>query len=253
MKHYGTLAILFLLIALYCVTAIASERPENPGDVDQELWSQLVAIDERSRAIEDFAADYVEKKHSLLLKKPLVSQGHVIAKSPIVRWDLREPYEQTTIVSPGTIKVYYPTEKLLEVYALGDRIADLSTSPVPSLARTVELFEITRAAEQDSASTGEKHSSEVKHSDAAERETLTLKLTPRDEKLRENLAGVVVTIDVTEGYASRMIMLQESGENTEIQFQKVRVNQGIDESRLQLQVPDDVQIVKPLEAQKEGG
>ena len=253
MQHWATLLIL-LLVALPGAPAFASDEPENPGDVEAELWKQLVAIDERSRQITSFEADYVERKKSLLLKKPLVSTGTVIARSPIVRWDMKTPYTQTTLVAPGSVRVYMPDEKLLEIYDLGDRLGDISSSPVPSLARTAELFRIAR--EQPPAQAPDEADSEraadKADDDATDDDTLTLRLTPREEKLREHIEGVVVTIDVQGGFARRMIMLQKSGESADIRFSQVKINHELDASRLELTLPDDVETVRPLEDQEEG-
>src|SRR5687767_1533204 len=158
--------LLFGLCATLTVTAAEDKPPA--GREDPALAKQLEEIDARAAKIKDFTSDFRQEKFTALLKKPLVSTGRVRVSDTIIRWDTQKP-EPAVLFSDGReVRMYYPGQKLLEVYTIDQRLGDLAASPLPRLSTLRQHFTI--------------RTSDGKAFKASkDRRTLALRLVPRDE------------------------------------------------------------------------
>lgn len=227
---------LLLLPVLAGVTwAGAEEEPPARPAEDRALKSQLEEIDAHAARIKDFTARFRQQKFTALLKKPLVSSGTVRVSGPVIRWDTREP-EPAVLFSDGKdVRMYYPGQKLLEIYPIDQRLGDLAASPLPKLETLRENFTVQRAEpgtfpEQDA------------------HRSLPLRLIPIEEALREHVDEVRVLLDPEAAHILELEVVDADGDRTRISFEDVRLDTGLQSDDLALRVPEGTTVSRPLDA-----
>lgn len=209
---------------------------------DEAFSKRLEAVDAAMAKVVDLRADFEQRRHTLLLKKPLVSKGTVLTKGGgsgagvggRVRWDTTEPRASSMVIGDGEIRMYYPADKLVEVYPVGEGFKDLAGAPLPRLSVLKERFEV--------AAIGAK---EMGVASVASNEVAVL-LTPRSAELRKHVASVKVLIDESRPAATKVVMTDPEGEETEILFTNIRLNAGVKDDEVVLKLPEGVRVSRPL-------
>ncbi len=215
-----------LVVVLLLAVGVAAA-----GDDDAALTEMLEQLDGRIEKIDDLTARFEQRKHTVLLREPIVSAGTVRVAGQQLRWDTRTPAASSMLMDESVLKIHYPDHNTLEVYALDDRLGQLAASPLPRLSTLREHFHITRDDPRDDI----------------DRPHVSLHLTPRSKELAEHVQQVRVALDEQHGYLLRMEMTDIDEERTVIVFDRHRVNTGIDGEALELQVPAGTRTVRPLE------
>jgi len=210
----------------------APASPAENSDVEAGLLNELKALDEKLVKIEDLRGTFSQEKHTALLKKPLTSSGTVIVKGPSMRWDALKPTPSTTLTSPGEVRIYFPRQKLVEVYRVDERLASVIASPLPRLIVLLKNFKIERQPTKEGAN--EKH--------------LAIRLTPRTEELGKHLTRVDVSIDRETALAVSMEMVDADEDRVVIAFADLKTNTGVKDEELELKTPSGTKVVRPLEA-----
>lgn len=205
------------------------------GQPAEDLEARLGAFDRKTEAIEDLTASFEQQKHSLLLRKPLVSRGRVRVKGEAIRWDTREPIESVIRVDERDARIYYPDQKLLEVYELGSDLRYIAGSPVPRLASLAEGFRIEEAEADglDESITGEPG-------------VFVVSLTPRDERLAERIERVRLVLDGEAGIMRLFELVDRQGDRSVIIFRDIRINTGLEDRDVELRVPPGVRVSRPF-------
>jgi len=210
----------------------AESRPA--AAIDPALAAQLESIDRRAAAIRDVTASFEERKFTALLKKPLVSSGTLRSVGSRARWDTKSPHPSAMVVDAAGIRIYYPERSTLEVYALDEKLRWLAVSPLPRLMALLDRFYIERTTD------AERRDSETPHAH------LALRLHPRDEAVGRYVRQVDVLLDTDTAFVVRVEMLDVDGDRTVISFSDIRANAGIGDADVELTVPGDTRIVRPL-------
>jgi len=213
-----------------CVFGLAVSVAARAIGDDEQLVDKLNRLDEQSQRIDDLTAEFVEKKFTVLLKKPLASQGRVSVMGSRTRWDTIEPHATTLFTDDKQVALYFPSRKTAEVYPIDRRLRPLIVSPVPRLATLERHFRI-----------------EQLEPDAPATEFLWLRLTPKDEALSEFIDEVRVQVDVAVGLARRVEMIDPDGDRTVIEFTDIRTNVGLTSRDVTWDFPPDTRIVRPLD------
>jgi outer membrane lipoprotein-sorting protein len=208
---------------------------------DSALDAKLADIDRRAADVRDFSARFEQKKFTALLKKPLVSSGQVRMKGPVVRWDTEVP-EPAVLHSDGReIRMFYPRQRVLEVYPIDRRITDLAASPLPRLASLREHFAMAQVDARDAfGSEAESEKQQNRH--------IALRLTPTDEYLKEHVDRVLVLLDVEGAYVLQVEVDDADGDRTLIRFSDVKLNGGVKQADVDLAVPAGTKVSRPLDA-----
>jgi outer membrane lipoprotein-sorting protein len=233
------------LLAIACLTlflagpVVGQEKPDPAKPEDPALARQLEEIDARGGKIKDFTSDFRQEKFTALLKKPLVSAGMVRVSGPVIRWDTKEPEAQVLYGDGKEVRMYYPSQKLLEVYAIDQRLGDLASSPLPRLKTLREHFTMER-------SDGKRF-----HAPPKDRQTLPLRLVPREEALRQHVEEVDVLLDVTAAHILELEIVDTDGDRTHVTFSKFQIDTGVMPDDLKLTVPADTTVSRPLEGKRE--
>jgi outer membrane lipoprotein-sorting protein len=213
---------------------LALTLPAVAGE-SADFRKQLDDIDARAAKIKDFTSAFRQQKFTALLKKPLESSGVVRVASSVVRWDTQKP-EPAVLHSDGReVRMYYPSQKLLEIYTIDQRLGELASSPLPKLATLREHFKLERGDIQSfKAPKG--------------REVLPVSLVPSDKALREHVDRVNVLLDVQAAHIIELEIVDADGDRTHMTFSNVRLDTGLKPAELELKVPADTTVSRPLDA-----
>jgi outer membrane lipoprotein-sorting protein len=186
-------------------------------------------INDRGAKIKFLTADFSQEKFTPLLKKPLLSSGKINVSGPLMRWDTNKPEPTVMRIGEKEVELYYPKQKVVEIYPVDERLGSLAASPLPRLDVLKRFFRFEEI-------TGESSS-----------EKLALKLAPIDESLAKHIDSVQVLLDVQQGYILRAEMLDADGDRTVITFSNISTGTRPPDDSLKIELPPDVKITRPLE------
>lgn len=221
-----------LFAALCCAVTKAGDESQPPS---ADFQARLEAVDRLAASISDLTSRFVEKKHTALLKRPMVSKGRVRIKGSHTQWETVEPHRTTTLVDAKRVRIHYPRRRVVEVYPIDDQLRQLFVSPVPRWAPLRDHFSIEPVPAGDVP---------VEYRDADR--FLPIRLTAKDDSLRRFVERVDVVIDATTGCAVRVDMIDGDGERTTITFSETKTNSGLDDRHFDLAAPEGTRVVYPL-------
>ena len=221
-----------LALVAWAVGAAPATRPTT-GPADAALWAKLTEIDSRAGRIQSLSADFEQQKFTALLRKPLVSTGHVRVKGSTMRWDMLEPAPGVLFIDEREARVYYPAQKTLEVYPLDKRLGELAASPLPRLAVLRERFSFEQIRSSDLGQPNDP------------KRFVALRLVPTDASLGEHVKQVRVLLDVRATHILKAEVTDSDGDRTVLSFSNVQLNADVGE--LALAVPPGTAVTHPLE------
>lgn len=233
----GTPVSLFAVFCLLIAASVVHSQPATaPSGVDPAFWQRMLAVDAKAASIHDITADFTQQKYTPILKKPLTSKGIIRATASAMLWDTTDPQPTQMHITESQASLYYPKEKLEEIYPVTGQLGSLAASPLPRLSVLQKHFSFE--AESVKA---------IDPAIADESQFIAVKLKPLDAALREHVEQVRVLLDASAGFMIRCEVMDADGDRTLISFANVRLNTGLDDSKLVIKVPGDVKIVRPLE------
>ena len=196
---------------------------------------RLEVLDTKVAAIRDLTAEFEQKKYTALLKEPMVSSGRVRVRGSAIRWDTVKPRRSVIRIDEQEVHIYYPEDASLEIYTVDAQLRRLTASPLPRLAPMREQFDIQPmpATEIEGAVDGPS--------------MLAIRLKPKEEALRKHVQEVRVLIDTETGLTMRLEIVDPDGDRTLIVFLKSRTNTGLEERDLELRVPPETKVSRPME------
>jgi len=216
------------------ILSAQEETTPNEAADNNALLAELNELRKRLHHMVDLQADFIQEKHTVLLRRPIVSNGRVRMAGELMRWDTLKPAPSSLLISPGQIKLYYPQQNLLEIYPVDQQLVRLASSPVPRMEVMREHFTLSRIV------IGQW--SEFTDSEGY----LAVAMKPLDEKLGEHVELIRLLIDRRTGYLKVMELLDADGERTVTRFLEVQINTGQNAEQLALNPPEGVRISRPL-------
>lgn len=216
------------LIAASLIWIMATTVAPIRGQTEVSIDDLLARLDERTAQIEDLTANFTQEKHSILLREPLVSKGRVWVLGDKVKWETKEPRTSLMLVSNRSARLYDQESKRVEVYPLSAGLAAIIGTPLPRFSRLKDSFLIERVRSDDDS------------------KQVVLKLSPLDEKLAEHIKSITVWIDPKLPAATALEMVDAEGDRTKITFSRIKLNQGLEDTDFELDLPDDVTIEYPM-------
>ncbi len=228
------MSVVFRLLVLMCA-ASAALAAERPAGVDEALWKQMVEVDARGAKVADLSADFTQEKHTPLLKRPLVSSGTIRIKGSAALWETKAPEPTVMRIDEKELRLLYPKQKVLEVFAADEKMGSLAASPFPRLAVLTKHFTFERA---DAKQLYEK-AEEGKH--------LAVRMRPVEAALKKHLDEVTVVLEVATGLVVRAQTVDADGDRIVLTFANVRTDTGLTDADLKMTVPAGVTVTRPLE------
>jgi outer membrane lipoprotein-sorting protein len=225
--------VFLLAIALLCSIILAADPTTQPAPLDPALSARLTEIDAKAGKIQSIVADFRQEKFTALLTKPLISTGTIRVRGAEMRWDTLKPDRSVLAINPAEAKVYYPDQKVLEIYALDRRLGELAASPLPRLASLKQRFSFASFPLAELMP------------DADPKHYVALSLKPLDPVLQQHVEEVRVLLDADQGCMVKAEVLDGDGDKTSLTFLNVKLN--ADAGDLNLAVPAGTRVTKPLE------
>jgi outer membrane lipoprotein-sorting protein len=207
---------------------------------DAAFEAKLQAIDVGAAKVQDFSAAFEQRKHTALLRKPLVSTGTMKVLGSTMRWDTAAPEPSVMHADGQNLRMYYPKQKLLEVYPAQGPFRDLMTSPVPRLASLRKNFTLEPLPlDEMKDDAGDLMNSP---------DRVAVKLTPTDPFLQKHVGQVSVLLDTKQAIMVCIVVADPDGDRTVIRLSDVKLNAGLKPEDLALAVPAGVKVSKPMDA-----
>lgn len=231
-------ACLLLLCGMVACRAPGAEQAAaatRPAGVDEKLWNLMVEIDARGAGINDLSADFTQEKHTPLLKKPLVSSGHILIKGSASLWTTAQPEPTVMRIDNKEIRLLYPKQKVMEIYRTDERMGSLAASPFPRLGVLKEHFTFERVPARGIIP------------GADESKFLALRMKPAQEELRKHIDEVTVVLGIATGFVQRAQTIDTDGDRVVLTFSNLRINTGLKDKDLEMEVPAGVSVTRPLE------
>jgi outer membrane lipoprotein-sorting protein len=229
-----------LLIVLWCLATLSISAAETPGarpdGVDEKLWNLMLQIDAQGAKVADLKADFTQEKFTALLKKPLISSGVIAIKGPAVLWKTTQPAPTIMRIDEKEARLFFPEQKVLEVYAVDQQMGALAASPFPRLGIIKRYFNFERIAAKDLSP------------DADESKFLALRMRPTDAELAKHLDQVCVILEISTGLVLKAQTIDADGDRMVMSFSNIKVNSGLKDRDVELEVPPGVKVTHPLEA-----
>lgn len=226
-----------IMLAAACMAGAG--QPEPVAQPASDLRARLAQVDARAAAIEDLTATFEQRKHTALLREPMVSSGTVRVRAGRVLWETRKPRPSTLAIEEERAIVLYPRQKAAEIYPLRAEMRLLGASPLPSFARLREAFEITGADAADL----------VERPDA---DWIGLALAPKPGPMRDHIERVRALLDPETPAVVALEITDADGDRTVIRFTEVRTNTGLEEADVTLKLGEDIEVSYPLGRPEEG-
>ena len=213
---------LFLLYFAAVVTAWAA-----PGDTPEEA---ALKIEARLRSIRSLQSDYEHLYYSMNTSEPLREKGKLYFQRPDrMRWDSREPEEQTFLSKDGTYSFYVPGEKQL-IRSRGSK--DRFESEILALFSGSMVFQDSYLIEAGSFPT-----------DGAG--AVQLKLTPRKEG---EFTYILLETDPKSRLIRKAIFFDWAGNKQEFRFSRIKVDPRFPPDLFDLKVPPDTEVIEDEDA-----
>jgi len=231
----------------------ASWSHAAPRQDDPELIRRLESIDRHAAEVADLTADFEQRRHTPLLKKPLVSSGRVRVMGAIIRWDTLAPTASVLMMDAASLRIFYPDQGALEIYPIASGLARLAATPLPRLEIIREQFSIEECKASDFDRVPDEPTSP----------TVAIRLLPKTGELSKTIREVRVLLDEVPGVeaapgatsadkrpygvARQVEVTDADGDRTVMVFERTRLNSGLKGADLELTVPPGTKVSRPLE------
>ena len=196
---------------------------------DDEKWAAVDRLTRSDTPVVTYRANFDQEKLSPLLRDPIRSSGRVRIAAEVSRWDTDPPNPSVMLMRDGEMRIYYPQQATLEVYELDNPKFRMAMSPTPDFAFLREHFSI-----EEMTPLGESG--------------LRLVLLPDDEGFAQAIEAVEVAVDPSRGGMQMIAVTDIDGETTTLRFRDIELNPDLAAADLELAVPRDTKIVRPLDA-----
>ncbi len=209
-----------------CLLALLAAAPATQP-ADPQLMADLQRVDAAAGPAAAVTADFRQEKFTPLLKRPLVSTGRVAARGDVSLWTTVQPRPSAMRVTADQIRIYYPDQSVVETYPVQGQLGALAASPLPRLAVLRQFFSFDRLPGTDAG-------------------TLSVRMTPLTDELRQHVREVRVTLDRAAGSIRRAETTAADGDRTVLTFDHVDLHAPVADADLALAVPPGTREVQPL-------
>ena len=193
------------------------------GSAPSDGAAILAATQARYDAVRDLSARFVQTSHIASLGRDEVARGRVWIKRPgRMRWEYESPEPRVITVDAGAVRMYAPGDAQLQIASTSS--GAFSPTALDFLLGTGDLaleFEAERLPDGDGGG-------------------LRLRLLPRREARFQHLE-LLVAPDTPQLRSS--VLVDVLGNRTEVRFEDLVENAGVEDDRFTIAVPDDTEVI----------
>ncbi len=196
----------------------------------EEVQALVKKVDAQYLGTQDLQAEFTQETQIEGFDSRISSSGRVLLKKPgLLRWDYEKPTVEQILVDGDQVMWYVPEHQQVVQGNLTQMVA--SKAPLTLLqgaGKLGEQFDIAPTTLKEIGDGG-------------------LPIVVLVPKPKDQATSAVKRIKVTihpQSYLMTQIMLYEkSGNISTLRFSNIRVNQGVDSSKLKLNMPEDVVVI----------
>ena len=183
--------------------------------------ADLLRASEARKNMVTLSADYVQRRTTLLSKKPIEARGKLYyrAKPATVALHVTQPRASVIRLTPSAYEIYRPKGDTLERFALKKQTwTGLLTQTMSAQVKTLEKhFVIVPSA--------------LKHKSSDKR---TIVLKPRDTKLAQRITELEMVIDTKRYLLHRLRFTEASGDSVSFELRQHALNPKLAKSLFEI-------------------
>ena len=227
-RPFRLVAVLIFCLLPISVSADSVPDPEAEGlTITERLEMLIERIKYEQRQLKTMEASFVQRKESVFLIEPEESNGQFWYQSPDrVRWDFEEPNETTVLIHTNTMLTWFKdlgTAEQVNVGKQADRVMEY-LSAGNSLETLQRYFEIRTTFSKD------------------ENAPYKLELLPKFKRVEKKIKGMGIHLHRTGYYPVYLKYIEPDGDQTELFFEDVVINEIIEEQQFEVDLPPEVDV-----------
>jgi outer membrane lipoprotein-sorting protein len=227
-------------VTLLCSFAWLSLPAVCSEAMTPETRKVLARMDQTGKEVVDLSADITQTKVTLVVDDTSTESGKLYLKrtkgNNRTRLDYEKPEVKTLLIDKGKVLIYEPKINRLQEIELGKNRAQaefLLTGVGQSSANLTQTYDVRFLKEE--TINGSK--------------TSLLELTPKLEKGSSLFSKIWLWIDLVSGLPIQTRLTEASGDYLTLRLENIKVNPRLSDRLFRLNVPSDVQRIKPLSSQ----
>ena len=230
---WGMFLALMAALALPAQLPEATPVPPDPAAEGLGVRERLNRLVERVKyeqsRTETMQADFVQNEQSELLLEPRERLGRFLYRSPdSARWEYTHPEPRIQTIQGEKMTTWYVDLGTAKEAAIGRFSEQVLTymNAANSLETLLEYFSVSAEfPEQEGA---------LYH----------LQLTPDYRPVAKRITTIDIWVDPESFRPMRFRYVEPGGDETEIRFKNLVINEPIDEDQFVLSLPDDIEVTK---------
>ena len=213
------------ILAAFCAVLalpLSAAKVADPGSLDEVIKK----VQEQQRKTTTLQADFRQEKELALLSKPEVSSGTFVYSKPNnVLWTYDAPKRVTMLIANGMLTTYYPDlnkAERIEVKRYQDRIFKYmgASGAIDELGA---WFNFT-------------------FTNTENKPYYVLDLDPKSKTIAKRVRHIRINIDKKSYLTTEFEYTEGDGDKTRYEFQNIRINAPVEQSRFTLQLPSSVRV-----------
>ena len=221
-------------ILLTCLVAVAFTVP-GISQSQYTLDDVLERMIEAGNQLQTLEAHVERDTVTVIVDDHALSSGQIYfaarGSASEIRMNLPEPAGQELLVVEGKVQLYSPRTNQVQEYDLaerGDIVEFLVVGFGPANASLQDKFEVVFVDEEDLQGIA----------------TSVIDLTPRSEEVLRNFRNLRLWVDQERWMPIQLRLDQPGGNHQMVKYSEIQINSGFSDSVFELDLPDDVQILR---------
>lgn len=210
---------------LITVCALALLAPAWAQQGDAALEGVLTDLDNTATKFRTAEASFVWDQYQTVVNETDSQKGKVYlrrsGKELQMMADIREPDAKFVLLNEGKIQIYQPRMDQVTVYTPGNReeVESFMTLGFGGAGHTLlKSFDVKYLGKEDVAGT----------------QTAKLDLVPKSEKVRNNVAHIILWIDTARGVSLQQQVFEPSGDYRLAKYLDIQINQKLPDNVFKL-------------------
>lgn len=202
---------------------------------DRSLDDVYRGMDTMSAEFSDMSADIERETHTLFINHSSFESGQMYflqrRGDSRIRISITDPAPKEVLIGDGTAQRYNPRTTVLEEFGLGefaDKVEFLVLGFGTSSQDLIDQYEVVLLGEETLEGSV----------------VSVLALTPRDPAMARNFPQIQLWMDQARWVPVETRLEQPSGDYQIARFSNVVLNMGLGNSAFELDLPDDVEIIR---------
>ena len=224
------------LLTLAVFVALAVPQPALEAQDRQALEEVLAGMDGASRTFTDMDADIERETVTVFINHRSTESGRMYfvrdGDRSRIRVSLREPASREFLVDDGKVRIYNPAVNVVEEIPLGeheDKVEFMVVGFGTSREDLLRYYEVALAGDETLNGVP----------------TRVLDLTPKDPDVARHFTSIRLWMDPERWIPVQTRATQLSRDYLVVRFRNVRTNLGVPDSAFDLDLPDDVEVLRP--------